>query len=183
MSNETKKLKLGIVGLGAMGHPHVGFALNTPEVALVALCDNDPARIEKVRESYYSDRPGATSAPAISASAEPVFRQGRSPQEFPKTFSSAEAMLASGLIDAILIAVPHYDHEPIALSAFEKGIHVLCEKPLTVTIQGARRMIAGWEAARKKNPKLVFAAMFMQRRRRSTRKLGQWYWRSRAELE
>jgi predicted dehydrogenase len=163
MSNETKKLRLGIVGLGAMGHPHVGFALNTPEVELTALCDTDPARLAKVRESYYSDSPLAASAPAISASAQPVFKNGRPPQEFPATFADAEAMLASGLIDAVLISVPHYDHEPIALSAFAKGIHVLCEKPLMVTTQGARRMIAGWESARKKHPDVVFAAMFMQR--------------------
>jgi predicted dehydrogenase len=158
-----KKLRLGIVGLGAMGHPHVGFALATPEVDLCALCDSDPARIEKVRESYYSDRAQAAEAPAISASAQPVVRHGRPPQDFPPTFSNAQAMLESGLIDAVLIAVPHYDHEPIALAAFGRGIHVLCEKPLMVTTQGARRMIAGWEAARRSRPDLVFAAMFMQR--------------------
>jgi len=163
MSNQTKKLRLGIVGLGAMGHPHVGFALNTPEVELAALCDTDPARIEKVRQSYYSDSPQTASAPAISSSAQPVFRGGRPSQDFPPTFDDAKKMIDSGLIDGLLISVPHYDHEPIALAAWARGVHVLCEKPLMVTVQGARNMIAAWEAGKKAKADLVFAAMFMQR--------------------
>jgi len=162
MSN-NKKLRLGIVGLGAMGHPHVGFALAIPEVELTALCDRDPARIEAVRASYYGDGLQTASAPAISASAQPVFRGTRRPEEFPATFADPMALVRSGLVDAVLIVVPHYDHEPIALAGFARGVHVLCEKPLTVTTQGARRMIAGWESARRENPNLVFAAMFMQR--------------------
>ena len=163
MSNETKKLRLGIVGLGAMGHPHVGFALNIPEVELAALCDSDPVRLEKVRESYYSDKASPVSAPAVTSSAFPLLRDRQPAQAFPPTFSNAFAMIDSGLIDALLIAVPHYDHEPMAIAAFDKGIHVLCEKPLMVTVQGARNMIAAWEAGKKKKPDLIFAAMFMQR--------------------
>jgi predicted dehydrogenase len=163
MTPSTKKLRLGIVGLGAMGHPHVGFALNIPEVELTALCDTDPARIERVRQSYYSDRPQDVSAPAVSSSAQPVFRNGRPAEDFPAAFDDARTMIESGLIDAILISVPHYDHEPIAVAAFARGVHVLCEKPLMVTVQGARTMIAAWEVGRKKKADLVFAAMFMQR--------------------
>ncbi|MEI8095510.1 MAG: Gfo/Idh/MocA family oxidoreductase [Spirochaetales bacterium] len=163
MSTATKKFRLGIVGLGAMGHPHVGYALNIPEVELTALCDNDPARLDKVKQSYYSGQPATGSAPAISLSAQPVFGSSRSPAEFPPTFADVYAMINSGLIDGILISVPHYDHEPIALAAFAKGVHVLVEKPLMVTTQGARTMIAAHDAARKTHPGLVFAAMFMQR--------------------
>ena len=139
MSTPIKKLRLGIVGLGNMGFSHVGYALNTADIQLTALCDNDPARLEKVREVYFADKP------------------------MPVTFSDAMAMIDSGTIDGILISVPHYDHEPITLAAFAKGVHVLCEKPLMVTVQGAKTMIAAWEAGKKRKPDLVFAAMFMQR--------------------
>lgn len=158
----TKKLRLGIVGLGAMGHPHVGFALALDEVQLTALCDRDPSRVETVRKSYFSDDPTLVT-PAVSASAQPVSQGTRRPQDFPVAFADASALLRSGLIDAVLIAVPHFDHEPIAIEAFGLGIHVLCEKPLMVTTQGARRMISAWETARQTRPELVFAAMFMQR--------------------
>jgi predicted dehydrogenase len=140
MKDDKKKLRLGIIGLGAMGHPHVGFALKTPEVELSALCDSDPAMLERARQTHFNP-----------------------PSACPPVFGDALAMLDSGLVDGILISTPHYDHEPIAIAAFERGIHVLCEKPLTVTVQGARNMLAAWEKARAKKPGLVFAEMFMQR--------------------
>ena len=41
-------------------------------------------------------------------------------------------MLDSGLIDAVLIATPHFSHPDIAVAAFERGLHVLTEKPAGV---------------------------------------------------
>jgi len=75
--------------------------------------------------------------------------------------------------DGILIATPHYDHPPIALAAFERGIHVLVEKPLGVDAYQARQMVAGWEKAKKAHPHLVFAAMFQQRTLGHWRKIKQ----------
>jgi predicted dehydrogenase len=60
-------------------------------------------------------------------------------------------------------ATPHYDHPPIAIDAFERGAHVLTEKPIAVHVQAAQEMIATYEKAQKKYPDLVFAAMFQQR--------------------
>lgn len=37
-------------------------------------------------------------------------------------------MYKSGLCDAVLIAVPHYDHPKLAIKAFETGLNVLVEK-------------------------------------------------------
>ncbi|HSU69136.1 MAG TPA: Gfo/Idh/MocA family oxidoreductase, partial [Tepidisphaeraceae bacterium] len=57
------------------------------------------------------------------------------------------------------IATPHFLHPPIALAAFEKGIHVLCEKPLAVTIKQGRQVLD----ASAKHPNLKFGMMLQQR--------------------
>jgi predicted dehydrogenase len=73
-------------------------------------------------------------------------------------FTDAQAMYDSGLIDAVLIAVPHYAHPVLAIRAARAGLHVLCEKPLAVTVGPARAMIAQC----RKN-KVAFGAMLQQR--------------------
>jgi len=45
-------------------------------------------------------------------------------------------------IDVITIATPNSLHEPIAIAALESGKHVFCEKPLALSLEGARRMAA-----------------------------------------
>ena len=72
-------------------------------------------------------------------------------------FESSAEMIRSGEIDAILIATPHYFHTTIGIDAFENGLHVLTEKPISVHKADAERLIAAHD------DKLVFAAMFNQR--------------------
>lgn len=67
-------------------------------------------------------------------------------------------MLDSGLIDAALIAVPHYEHPTYAVKCFQRGIHVLTEKPAGVYARQVREMN---EAAEKAGVK--FEIMFNQR--------------------
>ena len=52
-----------------------------------------------------------------------------------ETFTSAEAMCASPNVDAVYIATPNRFHVENALSAIEHGKHVLCEKPMTITME------------------------------------------------
>ena len=61
-------------------------------------------------------------------------------------------------IEAVIIAVPHYDHATIALKAFEYGLHVLSDKPAGVYSRQARMMS---EAADKAG--CVFGMIFQQR--------------------
>lgn len=62
------------------------------------------------------------------------------------------------LIDAVIIATPHYSHEEIAVRAFRDGLHVLCDKPSGVFSGQARRM----EEAADRSGK-VFSMIFNQR--------------------
>jgi len=75
-----------------------------------------------------------------------------------QTYTDSAEMIRSGEIDAILIAVPHYDHTTIGIDALNNGIHVLTEKPISVHKADCERLIAAHS-----NKDLVFAAMFNQR--------------------
>lgn len=73
-------------------------------------------------------------------------------------FDTTEGLLDSGLVDATLIAVPHYGHPVYAAECFKRGIHVIIEKPAGVTARSVREMN---EAADRAGVK--FAIMFNQR--------------------
>ena len=51
-------------------------------------------------------------------------------------------MLARDDIDVVTIATPNSSHEQITVEALQVGKHVLCEKPLALSLDGARRMAA-----------------------------------------
>jgi predicted dehydrogenase len=72
-------------------------------------------------------------------------------------FTSSAELIRSGLVDAIIIATPHYDHTPIGIDAFENGIHVLVEKPISAHVADGDRLIAA------KPSNLVFSVMFQTR--------------------
>ncbi|MFI5382591.1 MAG: Gfo/Idh/MocA family protein [Tepidisphaerales bacterium] len=124
-----EKVRLGVVGLGNMGSHHIGY-LNTIEgAALAAVCDAEAARTAKHGQGSI------------------------------RQFSHYQQMIDSGAVDAILIATPHFQHGEICRAAFARGIHILCEKPLAVTIGDARATIS----AHAKSPQLKFALVFQQR--------------------
>ncbi len=127
------KIKLGIIGVGNMGKGHSQNIIDgkCPSVELVALADTDPAKLEWAKKNL---------------------------PDTVKLFDNAEAMLDSGLIDSCLVAVPHYEHPYYVVECFNRGIHVITEKPAGVYTSAVRKMN---EAAKKAN--VVFAIMFNQR--------------------
>jgi len=76
-----------------------------------------------------------------------------------RIFDDGEKLIRSGAVDAVVIATPHYQHTSLGIAAFEAGLHVMVEKPISAHKADAERLIA----ARRKKPKLVFAAMFQFR--------------------
>lgn len=127
--SENKKIRLGIVGMGNMGKFHAAYLLNKK----VARCEL----------TAVSD--------AIPTNLEPFQNQ-------VKTFGSAEVMIHSGLIDAIVIATPHYLHTSLGILALQRGLHVLVEKPISVHKADCERLLAAHT-----DSKQVFAAMFQLR--------------------
>jgi predicted dehydrogenase len=126
----SKSVRIGIVGIGNMGSAHV--------------------------RSILAGKVGRLELTAVCDN-DPD-KLARVPQV--KGFSSSDAMIASGLIDAILVATPHYDHTTIGIAALKAGLHVLVEKPISVHKADAERLIAAYKGREKKQ---VFAAMFNQR--------------------
>lgn len=124
------KVRIGIVGLGNMGYTHAQQIL--------------AGKINRLELGAVADNNPAKLA--------------RVPQV--KGFASAAEMMASGLIDAILVATPHYDHTTIGIAALKAGLHVMVEKPISVHRADCERLIAAYEGREKKQ---VFAAMFNQR--------------------
>ena len=126
-------LKLGIIGAGNMGSAHAKNIVDgkCPDIVITAMADRKESRREWVRDNV----PGV------------------------QIFAEGSELIASGVVDAVLIAVPHYQHPTLAIEAFEHGLHVMCEKPAGVYTLQVREMMAVAD----RHPELTFGMMFNQR--------------------
>lgn len=127
-----EKIKLGILGFGNIGKVHTDNIVSgkCPNVELSAVCDLKEEKLAEAKEKV----------PSVA------------------TFTSAEEMIKSGKINAILVAVPHYDHPKYSIMAMQNGIHTLVEKPAGVYTKQVKEMN---EVA--KNAGVVFGIMMNQR--------------------
>lgn len=121
-------VRVGVVGLGNMGHSHA-------------------------RMLHEGRVPGATLSAVCDVDPK---RLALFPQAAAHT--DHRRMLAEDLVDAVLVATPHYAHTAIGIDAMRAGAHVLVEKPISVHKADALRLVA---AHRRRGQ--VFAAMFNQR--------------------
>jgi predicted dehydrogenase len=112
-----------------MGKGHLAKETSLAEVTFVGVADVVPAAVDAASAQY--GIPG---------------------------FYGYQQLIDSGKCEAVLIATPHPFHAPIALYAIERGLHVLSEKPIAVTVREADRMI---DAAAKAGVKL--GVMFQTR--------------------
>jgi len=128
-----KKVRIGVIGIGNMGSVHAAYLSKgaVPGAEITAVCDIKPERLKWAGEHLGDE---------------------------VHTFDNADALMDSGLVDGVMIAVPHYSHPPIAIKAFEKGLHVLTEKPAGVYTKQVREMN---EAAARSGK--VFGIMYNQR--------------------
>jgi predicted dehydrogenase len=76
-----------------------------------------------------------------------------------RVFVQGEDLIRSGLVDAVIIATPHYQHTTLGILALEEGLHVMVEKPISAHKADAERLIATHQA----HPGQVFAGMFQLR--------------------
>jgi predicted dehydrogenase len=76
-----------------------------------------------------------------------------------RLFESGEDLIRSGLVDAVVIATPHFQHTTLGMAAMAQGSHVMVEKPVSAQKADAERLIA----FHNQHPKLVFAGMFQLR--------------------
>lgn len=127
------KVRLGIIGIGNMGSGHLKNILEgkVPEMEVTAVADRQEGRRAWAKENL--------------PEAVVIFEEGKD-------------LIAAGVCDGVLIAVPHYQHPELTIDAMNHGLHVMCEKPAGVYTKQVREMN---DAAQKCDR--VFGMMFNQR--------------------
>ena len=111
-------VKVGLIGGGGITRAHVkGYRAHADKIVVTAVAD-------VVEE--------AANARAAELSAQP--------------FTDYREMLRSADVDAVDICLPHHLHADAIIAAAEVGKHVLCEKPLCLTVEEAQRVAAAVRA-------------------------------------
>lgn len=117
----TDLVRVLLVGAGRAGMVHArNFAAGVPGARLVGVADPSQA----AREGAVTELGDET-----------------------RSFADPVAAAADDEVDAVVIASPTFTHADVAVRALEAGKHVLCEKPLASTLEGAERIVAADEQA------------------------------------
>ena len=120
-----KELRLGIIGLGGMGSVHAASIL-AGNIPRCRLAGVCDLEPDKVAK--YPGLYGCT---------------------------DSDAFIASGEVDAVLVATPHYFHTTIGVAALKAGLHLLVEKPISVHKADCESLIAAKLAAGREKDLLV----------------------------
>ncbi|MBR2867622.1 MAG: Gfo/Idh/MocA family oxidoreductase [Clostridia bacterium] len=99
-------MKTAVIGCGNISKMHLIALNNNPETEIIAVCDIKPERADTVAEKY-----GA------------------------RAYYDIDELLKNENPDVLHICTPHYLHTAMAAKALAKGIHVLTEKPCSVTLE------------------------------------------------
>ena len=106
------KIRVGVIGCGRISVMHLASAVELPESELVACCDIKPDRADEAAAKYGC-----------------------------KAYYSYEEMFEREELDAVHLCLPHYLHSKVACYAFEKGVHVLTEKPMDIDLASAENAV------------------------------------------
>jgi predicted dehydrogenase len=127
--SDQQKIRYAVVGLGWFSQSAAlpAFA-QTENAELVALVSDDSEKLSTLAQRYDVER--------------------------TCTYEEYDDLLASGEVDAVYIGLPNHLHCDYTVRAAKAGIHVLCEKPMAVTVDECETMN---QAARENNIKLMIA--------------------------
>lgn len=120
------KLRMGIIGAGGIAQGrHIPVFLDLKEkITITAVYDVDDNRAKEVADRYNIEH--------VCSNYEEMFRQ----------------------VDAVTICTPNKFHAEIAVAALDAGLHVLCEKPMAISVAECEEMIA---ASKRSNKVLAIA--------------------------
>ncbi|MBS3105421.1 Gfo/Idh/MocA family oxidoreductase [Candidatus Woesearchaeota archaeon] len=116
-----KKLKVAVIGAGAMGKSHARIYSDMGNAELIAVCDKDEKAANEIAKKHNA-----------------------------KPFTDYKEI--DEKLDAVSVCVPTKLHKGVAMFFINKGINVLIEKPITDSLQEAKKLI---KAAEVKNVKLM----------------------------
>ena len=119
-SSPGTKLKAAIIGTGAIFRNHLEAYHALDDVEIVAVCDvNEELAVRTAQE-----------------------------HDIPRAFGSVTELLSAvndekdlGRLDVVSVCTPHPTHEAIVTEIAEAGVHVLCEKPLAISLESSQRMV------------------------------------------
>jgi predicted dehydrogenase len=109
----TKQIRIGIVGTS--GWTELLFLNAIPthaQAEIVSICGRNSTRVDELARKY----------------------------GIGNTFTDYNEMIASGKLDAVVVATPDDLHFPVTMAALDAGLHVLCEKPLAMNVAQAKAM-------------------------------------------
>jgi predicted dehydrogenase len=120
----AKKIRVGFIGAGGISPGHYQRLHATGKAEVVALNDPSPESLQR----FYKNCPGSDKLP---------------------TYADYRDMLKAEQLDAVEIMSPHVFHTDQILTSLNKGLHVLCEKPMTCTIAEAKKVLKKAETSGK----------------------------------
>jgi predicted dehydrogenase len=109
---ELQPLRVAVVGLH-MGAAMLDALTSYSRACVVAICDRDESRLRAMAEQYGIHR----------------------------TFLDFEQMLDGVELDGVCISTPNRLHVPMVRLALERGLHVMCEKPLALDTEEAQGLL------------------------------------------
>ncbi len=110
-------LKIALTGTGYIAKFHAKAAQKLPDVELAAVVNHRPKSMAAFAAEF----------------------------DIPRQYTTIEALLQDGGVDAISVNTPNYLHAPQTIAALEAGAHVMVEKPMAMNAAEARAMIAAGE--------------------------------------
>lgn len=119
----NRKVRFGVIGC-RLGEGHIQSALRDPAMELKAICDVDVERIENLVKTYGIERRNC--------------------------YTDYKQLIEREDIDAVVVATPDMLHEEQAVAAMKAGKHVLCEKPMALSLDECKRMIQASQDTGKK---------------------------------
>ena len=120
-------MRIGLIGLGFMGGAHLSAIKSLGDVSLTAISS---------RTQPTPDRLSQGNLPHLKASALPLD---------VRWYADWRQLVADPDVDAVDVCLPTHLHKEVALSAFDHGKHVLCEKPMALSFADCEEMLKAAE--------------------------------------
>lgn len=109
----SEQVRVGVIGTSWWADMmYLPCLKSHPAVEIAAICGRNQDRLEEMAQKYSISR----------------------------SFTDYQEMIEKNNLDAVIVATPDHLHYPITMKALEAGLHVLCEKPLALTLEHAREM-------------------------------------------
>ena len=110
-------IRVGVIGTGMMGCEHLRNLMAAPGASITAIADPHAESLSWARATLE----GSTHRPA--------------------EFADHRDLLASGLVDAVIVASPNFTHRRVLDDALDANVHVLVEKPMCTTIDDCHAIV------------------------------------------